>query len=209
MKTVLFVPGSGEDINSRNYDAVLGAIESEGYKTEFVSIKWKYTTIYNWEDELKKAYEKYDAADTVLAGFSWGAMTAYVTAANRVPSELWLFSLSPYFKEALHLAKPRWLQAAGKRRSTAFEQLSFDTAAEKITCKTKFFMGDHEIQKFESMKFMLLRAQEKLIDVTHHIVPGVGHEVDNPAYIAAIKHAIRQSEGHCKIAKSRRVFLLQ
>lgn len=117
MKTVLFVPGYQEDLTSRDYNATIKAIEKRGYKVEFVPIQWTRTTITNWVKELDKAYSNHDQSQTILAGFSYGAMTAFVSATKRNPSELWLFSLSPYFAEDLisKNMKQAWLNNIGQR----------------------------------------------------------------------------------------------
>src|ERR1035437_7799397 len=101
MKTVLFVPGYQEDMKSRDYASTIRAIESQGYEVKFVPINWKRTTIDQWVEELDAEYGKCDPKQTIIAGFSFGAMTAFVTATKRNPFELWLFSLSPYFVEDL------------------------------------------------------------------------------------------------------------
>ena len=67
----------------------------------FVPIQWKRTTIIDWEAELNTARKQYRPEDTILAGFSFGSMTALAATSHRNPSELWLFSLSPYFSDNL------------------------------------------------------------------------------------------------------------
>ena len=106
MKTVLFVLGFPDDINALNYRAMMRAIEMKGYKVKFVPIRWKRTAVDDWVRELEQVYAKCDPADTVLAGFSFGAVTALVAAAHRVPAQLWLFSLSAVFADDRALTKP-------------------------------------------------------------------------------------------------------
>jgi predicted alpha/beta hydrolase family esterase len=86
MKTVLFVPGFREDINSRDYKSTLTAIESNGYQVKFIPINWTRTTIEDWTKELDKEYTKHEPAKTILAGFSYGSITAFMAAVNRNPS---------------------------------------------------------------------------------------------------------------------------
>lgn len=97
MKTVLFVPGFKEDIESRDYKSTIKAIESSGYKVNFIPIEWSRTTIDDWLNELWAEYSKYNPKETILAGFSFGAVTAFVAAAKQNPSELWLFPYRPIF----------------------------------------------------------------------------------------------------------------
>ena len=77
MKTVLLVPGFRQDLKTHDYKALLDAIETKGHKVVFVPILWKRTTIDDWVDQLKRVYEKHDPNETILAGFSYGAMTVF------------------------------------------------------------------------------------------------------------------------------------
>jgi predicted alpha/beta hydrolase family esterase len=115
VKTVLLLPGNTETLETRDYPGLIKAIEKAGYKVKFIPIKWKYADINDWVAQLHKEYVKHDPKNTILAGFSFGAMTVFVEAARRLPAELWLFSLSPYFAEDLDILDPKWLQGIGKK----------------------------------------------------------------------------------------------
>lgn len=192
MKTVLFVPGFKEHITSRDYTSTIDAIKKSGYIVEFVDINWDKTTIDNWLATLEERYLQYNPSDVILAGFSFGAMTAYVAAARRVPSELWLCSLSPYFHEDIqseHMKKS-WLSYIGHRRVAAFDKLIFRSLAAKIRCKTLIFAGAIEMNKWPDMKKRTLEAEELLANITLYIVEHVGHDVADASYTATIQRAI-------------------
>ena len=186
MKTVLFVPGFQEDLKDRDYTSVLRAIESKGYKVQFVHIQWKRTTIDGWVKELESVYKDYGTKETILAGFSYGAMTALVTASNRNPAELWLFSLSPYFTEDISLLKLAWLRNIGKQRTEKFWRTSFNELYPKIDCPVKLFIGEKEIQKWPIMKHRFKDSAGKFKNCTPFEIPNVGHEVDHQYYIRGI-----------------------
>lgn len=192
MKTVLFVPGFQEDQHFRDYTSAITAIEKRGYKVEFVPINWKRTTIEDWVSELDEAYASHDSDQTVLAGFSYGAMTALISATKRNPSELWLFSLSPYFAKDLRSKnmKPTWLKHIGKRRVAAFSKLSFSELAENIRCKTLLFVGQVEANKWPVMKERADEAHKLLKTNELVIIQDVGHDVADHRYIDKIKHSI-------------------
>lgn len=99
MKTVLLLPGFRESIDYRDYKSVIKAIETKGYKVRFIPINWNKTLLRDWTRELEAVYSTLDAKTTILAGFSYGSMTAFMAATKRNPSELWLFSFSPYFSD--------------------------------------------------------------------------------------------------------------
>jgi predicted alpha/beta-fold hydrolase len=192
MKTVLMVPGYQEDLQSRDYASLLKAIESKGYKAVFVPITWQRKTIDDWVRELEAEYAKYNAEDVVLAGFSYGAMTAFAAAAKRNPSQLWLFSLSPYFAEDLaskHMNQS-WLKNIGHRRVTAFGKLKFGQLAKTVQCKTLSFIGELEKEKFHVLCERFDDATAQLSHNTGIVIPGVGHEASHKDYIAAVQEAI-------------------
>ncbi len=188
MKTVLFVPGYQEDMNSRDYVSTIRAIESKGYKVKFVPINWMRTTIDQWVDELEAVYNKYNPKQTIIAGFSFGAMTAFVAATKRNPFELWLFSLSPYFAEDLKSKnmKQTWLNGIGHRRVSAFSKLNFKDLSAKIECRALIFVGEIEMKKWPSMNERNNAAHKQLQNNELTIVKGVGHDVANKHYIDAI-----------------------
>jgi pimeloyl-ACP methyl ester carboxylesterase len=192
MKTVLFVPGFQEDLNFRNYASTITAIEKQGYRVKFVPINWKRTTIKDWVNELDRAYASYDSGQTVLAGFSYGAMTAFISATKRNPSELWLFSLSPYFAKDLKSKnmESTWLKQIGKRRVAAFSELSFSDLAKSVECKTLLFVGRVETTKWPVMHERTNEAHKLLKTNELIVIEGVGHDVADSRYISGITQII-------------------
>ncbi len=190
MKTVLLIPGFQESLKSHNYAATIKAIEGKGYKVTFVQIEWKYSTIDNWVDELEIVYRRHKPKDTILAGFSYGAMTAFVTASKQTPAELWLFSLSPYFAEDIPFLKPAWLRNIGRKRVENFKHLSFNVLAEKITCKTLLFIGEKEALKYPNIKRRVSAAEKALKNSKVIQVPNCGHDATSPKYVEAIQRTV-------------------
>ncbi len=192
MKTVLFVPGFQEDITSRDYAAAIAAIEGRGHKVVFVPINWFRTTIEDWTRELDAVYMRYEPADTILAGFSFGATTAFISATKREPSELWLFSLSSYFAEDLvsPLQKKSWNTMIGKRRFETFMKLNFAQLAKMISCKTLLFYGQKELDDWPIMNERAQDARWRLKNSTYVAVPIAGHDVAHEQYIRAIQESI-------------------
>lgn len=191
MKTVLFVPGSGEDIHSRDYASTINAIEKKGYKVKFVDITWPRTIPEKWAAELNAVYAQYDPKDTILAGFSFGAVTAFLSAVKRTPSQLWLFSLSPYFAEDINgeTMKPTWLKQLGRRRVASFSKLHFGKLLDKISSKTIFFYGNLELPNWPDISYRTT-AVKRSKNSTVKIVKGAGHDVTHPNYIKAIAELI-------------------
>lgn len=190
MKTVLFVPGFREDINSRDYNSTINAIESRGYKVVFVPINWTRSTLIDWVQELNNVYGNYDPKETILAGFSYGAMTAFMTATERNPSELWLFSLSPYFSDDMPKMRKSWLNSIGHRRADVFRALDFNLLAKNINCKTLLFVGEKEVKKYPLLGTRASAAHEQISRSTLTVVANTGHDVANKQYVESIKDMI-------------------
>lgn len=190
MKTVLFVPGFKEGMNTRDYQSTLRAIADKNYGVKFVSINWQRTFLRDWTRELDVVYEKHDPKNTILAGFSFGSLTAFMSATKRNPSELWLFSFSPYFSDDIPKMKKAWLASIGHRRVDDFKKLHFSDLAPLIRCKTKIFIGEIEAKKYPLLKQRAITAQKLLADSKLFTVPGSDHDVTNKNYIQAIMHAI-------------------
>jgi pimeloyl-ACP methyl ester carboxylesterase len=192
MKTVLFVPGYQEDMKSRDYASTIRMIKAKGYNVRYVPINWKRTTIDHWVDELMTIYDEYDPKNTILAGFSFGAMTAFIGATKRNPSELWLFSLSGYFSEDIRSKdmKKSWLRNLGHRRVSAFEKLDYKKLAKEIKCKTLLFVGDIEIKIWPTMKHRTNEAPKFINNSELTVIENVGHDVADVRYITAVKKLI-------------------
>ncbi len=190
MKTVLFIPGFQEDINTRDYKSTLKAIASKGYKVKFVPIRWARTTIKDWVMELDKEYKKHDPTQTILAGFSYGSMTAFMSAVKENPSELWLFSFSPYFSDDMPHMKKSWLNNIGHRRADAFRQLDFNELAKSIKCKTLIVVGEAEAVKYPLIGNRALVASQTIVNNTLVTAPQSGHDVTDENYIKTIENAI-------------------
>lgn len=190
MKTVLLVPGFQEDKQTHDYHSVLRAIDIRGYRSVFVPINWKRTTIHDWVKELEAIYHTFDRENVVLAGFSYGSMTALVAASHRVPSELWLFSLSPYFLEDIPLLKPTWLNSIGKRRTAAFQTLHFDVIAKTITCPTLIISGETENDKYPLLRLRSESAHSRFVDSRYIVAASADHDITQLAYITAIQASI-------------------
>ena len=190
MKTVLLVPGFRQSLLTHDYMATISAIENRGYKVVFIPIEWRHTSIDDWIAQLNVLYEKYDSKETILAGFSYGAMTVFGAAGQRLPSELWLFSLSPYFTEDMLVLKLAWLRSIGKQRQERFWRMSFVKIAPKITCKVLLFIGKKEALKFPPLKKRVMQANKQLRNVRLIEIPDCGHDVTSAPYIGAIQEVI-------------------
>ena len=193
MKAYL-IPGAFEDLKSRDYQAVLDVYKKLGYEPRFIKIDWKYKTIDDWVEQVQAKLSKENVQDSLLSGFSWGAMIALVLAAKYYsPKKLLLFSLSPYFAEDLPYVKKPWLKWAGKHRVAAFKELKMNELATKIRCPTTIFIGDKEVSKYSDMKRRTHEAHKRINGSKLVIIKGVKHDVGDPLYVKAIKNTLKNT----------------
>lgn len=189
MKAYL-VPGWGEDIKDRNYQAVLDVYEEAGYEPEFVDIDWNYKLIDDWVEEVKGKISKRELENSLLSGFSFGAMISLILAAEYAsPQKLFLFSLSPYFAEDIPTLKKSWLAGVGKRKAERFSDLPFMPLAEKVNCPTYIFVGTKEGKEIENraMAANIIIKNSRLT-----IIDTVGHDVTNSRYLNEIKRLLNK-----------------
>jgi len=83
-KTILFVPGFQEGRADRDYDTLMNRWRAMGYAVEFVPIQWHRTMQKQWLQTLHERYRQHDPAETILAGFSFGACIAFLAACEPV-----------------------------------------------------------------------------------------------------------------------------
>jgi pimeloyl-ACP methyl ester carboxylesterase len=117
-------------------------------------------------------------------------MTAFMVAAKNNPSELWLFSFSPYFSDDMPDMKKSWLSNIGHRRADSFRKLDFDCLAKSIMCKTLIIVGEVEAAKYPLIDKRSKIAHQKIAGSNLVVVDGAAHDVSDENYIAAIKEAI-------------------
>ena len=113
-------------------------------------------------------------------------MIALAIAAEVNPKQLLLFSLSPYFKEDFPLPKS-YVNWAGKRRVENFKKVSFNKLAVQINCPTLIFVGSKEISKYKDTDHRFDEAKKRIKKSKLVLIKDVGHDVDDPKYIEAIR----------------------
>lgn len=155
-----------------------------------MDIDWSNTTPKQWVWQAEQMYNHYDQKDVILAGFSFGAVSAFMLAAKRVPGELWLFSLSPLFAEDAALWTEEDYVEVGDLILSEAKTTSFRELARSVTCPVKLFAGSDELREWSDMKHRFDDASRTLADCEAVIIEGVGHEIENVKYVEAVKSTI-------------------
>lgn len=186
-KNVLLISAVNSSFTTDDYGGLIGVIQRRAYDVTPVPIKWKNTVPADWVRQLQQEYGKYDPANTVLAGYSFGAMIAFMAAAERNPSALWLFSLSSYFAEDLPSLSTRQLEFIGPAWHAGFANIQFAALSRRVTCPTILFIGTEES---EGIHHRATDAHRQLANARIVEVPGVGHNAMHTSYLAAIERTI-------------------
>lgn len=189
MKAYL-IPGNGENLKSRDYQAVLNMYKELDYEPEFVPIDWKYTTIDDWVEQVRSKISKKDLVNSLLSGFSFGSVIALTVASQVNPKKLLLFSLSPYFAEDFPKSE-KDMKRIGIRRIENFKKVSFNKLAVQINCPTLIFVGSKEISKYKDTDHRADEAKKRIKNSKLVQIKNVGHDVGDPKYIEAIRRELR------------------
>jgi pimeloyl-ACP methyl ester carboxylesterase len=185
VKTVLVFPGFRK--SEADYLDLLEAIRKAGYEAVFVPLDWEQT-ITEWVEQAREVYERYDSQNVILAGFSFGAMVAFLLAGERSPWMLCLLSLSGRFAKDIQYMPEEKKAFLGHRRMEAFAQLSFDDLVERITCRTVLVIGELEYKEPFGVPVRVHETHERLsVRLGHDNVkiakaPDVGHDPNHPNY---------------------------
>jgi pimeloyl-ACP methyl ester carboxylesterase len=188
MVDVLFVPGfrhNAQDLEA-DYAPVTAILTAKGYRTRFVPINWRGTTINGWVNQTQRTYDTCDPRETILAGFSYGAITAAVVAADRPPRELWAWSMSAYFAEDIPGLPKAHIDGAGPRRMKAFAKLHFADLAPRITCPTLLILGEKEYVELPTLAKRVTLAHQMINSSRLVIAQDASHNPTDSGYLQAI-----------------------
>src|SRR3989338_505842 len=143
MNVIYIIPGFGQKTSQKEYREVIKRFKERKFTVIPIRISWKHRVMSDYVKEFLKQLKHKPSDRVCLFGFSFGAMIAFITAAQLKPRALYLCSLSPYFKEDLPSLKKWWKKYWGKQRMKDFHQFSFNKLAKDIRCKTVLIVGDN------------------------------------------------------------------
>lgn len=190
---VLYVPGKGTSRANYPYDKILRKIQRRGHQTTFCHVAWPRSAVVgDWLDQVRPTYLQCDPAQTILVGFSFGAMIAFLLAAERPPAAFISCSMPSYFAEDLPLVPLRWVRQLTPQRYASFKELHFNDIAPKVTYPTRFVIGGREPGWGQQRS----RTASKLLpDSKLLVAQGVGHAPAAWPYITALDTAFDTLRG--------------
>jgi hypothetical protein len=182
-RTTLFViPGFGESMRDPAYRELARQARRAGLRVIGVDVHWDRTTFSDWvEESLRKAGSLDNA---IILGFSFGAMVALEIARQNRVSKIIACSPSPFYQEDIPQIRAN-VQFLGVRRLREFAELRFP---ETLRSRVVFMMGesdwDYAILALKR-RYRECRGRKKLV-----LIPGVGHDIGDRSYLAAIMREI-------------------
>lgn len=189
MKTVVFGPGLGCK-DQAALEPMIEVIKASGFAFEFVPTEWEGTTLTDWREQYRSVYERYDPEERIGCGFSMGAVTAAVVAAEQPPSELWLFSLSARFAEDIpHLPREQ-TDYLGRERMEVFAKYRFADIAPRITCPTLLVHGSKERGLYPTLVHRVEEASRLIQGSRLVVAKKSGHNPAHSGYLEAIAQSI-------------------
>jgi pimeloyl-ACP methyl ester carboxylesterase len=193
MKTVFVVAGFDlheTAANSEELKPLLQGLKSKGYNVVAFDKAWYRKTPARVIEEFKAFYNKYKTEENIVIGNSFGAVVAYVSAPELQPDEIYLCSLSPFFKEDRGKYPDEYAyKYFGKRRAHNLWQYSSDEVAKEINRTNTKVIAVYGEKEHETSARLVARTTDvskkvknsKLIEI-----PGAPHNMRDPVYTKAI-----------------------
>ena len=193
MKRVAYIlPGYREShLKQGGYTKMAKFFEAQGITPVHVEIDWrrqKPERLSDYTEQFLRVYKREKDTAVYILGFSYGAMIAFLTAAQTKPDVLVLCSLSPYFEEDLKNLKPAWLRSW--KKDFIESDYSFAKLASRIKSKTYLIVGEKE---HASCLIRARDAKKKLSDSHLRVVRGAKHKIGQKQYLAAIEKVVHLS----------------
>ncbi len=188
MKSLLIIPGFGENGKEKQYSIICKNAQKAGYKTHILVPEWGRTTLSQCTEEIRSKVTKMkvNTTETVLLGFSFGAFIGLELCKKEHFNNFLCCSCSPYFKENLIDIPKDAVLFFGKRRMSDFEKFSIKDLKDLKTKKIDFYFGDQDWNiGIMTMEKIATQTNSKL-----KIIKDTGHEL-NVQYIEVIDKKIQ------------------
>lgn len=186
MKIAYVIPGFNESAKQEKYRKITNHLKKKGIMPIEVKIKWKYRTMSDYINQFLKIYQNFDNKNSLIIGFSFGAMVAFIASQKIRPKKLILCSLSPYFNEDLKKLRKGWKKYVGKRRVKDLNNYSCNVLSKKIDCETILLVGDKE-DKFIQKR--VIKVGNKIKRGKVYFIKNAGHDIANKNYLKELlKH---------------------
>lgn len=171
------------------YKNIAKMFATSGFHPVLVDISWKGTTISTNVEHFLKKFKKSPASKKYILGFSYGAMIAFIAAAEVKVEGLILCSLSPYFSEDLKDLKNKNLSSLARLRYEDFAKFNSGSIAKKTRAKQILMIyGASEaralVARVKKTFDQINLSQKSLISIAR-----TEHEIGSAKYMGTIREA--------------------
>lgn len=180
--TFFIVPGFKQQVTDKSYAWLVIFLKKQGFNVVGIPMNWNSKTMKDYIKQFIATYSEKKTETNYVLGFSYGAVTAFMTASELKPKKVFLCSLSPDFYEDRKSFTPQMIQYIGKRRFTELQTRKAVDVAKKLTVPSVIFCGEKEAAQYPQLlhrckETSTLAKNSKLIMVT-----GSPHDIGNSEY---------------------------
>lgn len=188
MKTVFIISGFNLHLSatSNDYQDLRDQLADKGYRVVPVPISWMHTTPRQYTAKFIEFYQEHKGSYNLVIGNSFGAVVALLSAPEIKPDELFLCSLSPFFKDDIHAKPDAYFERYfGKKRMAELRSTDFDLLTEQINSldiRTTITYGQDEHRTSPSLVNRCVDASNKINKSRLIELPNAPHSMEDPKY---------------------------
>ena len=192
IKTVFVIAGFDldETATCEDYRWLIDGIKAKGYKVVPVDISWRHKTPGQYMKEFERLYEQQKTEINIIIGNSFGAVVAFLSAAELKPDAIYLCSMSPFFKEDRGRFPDSYpLRHFGKRRVEELWSYSAKMIAEDINSadvSVNILYGENEQKTSPNLVARAKATAKDIKDAKLIEVPGAPHQLEDRVYGSAL-----------------------
>ncbi len=192
MKTVFLIAGFdlSNTASDEKYTALREGLSAKGYRVCPAPISWKRKTFKHYCAEFEAFYNENKSDYNIVAGNSFGAVVALLTAGLARPDEIFLCSLSPFFLGDKHFKPDSYfINYFGSRRINELRSTNFQIFADQINqskIKTTITYGQREHTTSPPLVRRAKIASEKLTNSRLVELEGAGHSMSESIYTSEL-----------------------
>lgn len=164
----------------KSYQKVMNCFREKGFEAVPINITWKQNTMRDYVEEFISQLKIETGNEVHAFGFSFGAMIIFLAAPFIRFKQIYLCSLSPYFREDLFSLTKTDKKLLGKKRIEYFQTISFNAVAKYVLCSTVLTVGAREAS---SVRHRTYAAKQKIKESKLIIIPDARHVFGESIYV--------------------------
>jgi len=188
MKTIFIIAGFDlhSDASSPKFKTLRNKLSAKGCRVVPVPISWFRTRPRQYSAKFIDFYKANKGDYNVVIGNSFGAVVALFSAVELQPNELYLCSISPFFKGDVHDKPDTYFEKIfGKNRMAELRSTNFDILANEINqlnIKTTVTYGQKEHLTSPPLVRRCKEAAKKISNSRLIELPTAPHSLSDPKY---------------------------